>query len=96
MLVALTLATARSRLAALQPVDEAGDHAGDFFEVGFEFGVLGLVDRPAPAGNLNQRDAFLHGTADDGEEELPVGSGKAPVAFSQIGGDGESRAGSLR
>jgi hypothetical protein len=81
-----------SDLAALQALDQAGEHSRRFLETVFENGVHFRSEHASPSGRLQERLALLDGTPRDPEEIAPVCGGEPPVAFGKIRGDGESRA----
>jgi len=47
------------RFPLVQTIDEAADHLGDHLQVASKFGVLGIVDEPAPPGIFEKGDALL-------------------------------------
>jgi hypothetical protein len=60
--------SASSKLAIFETVNQSAQHAGDFLELAFERVVIRQRQKIATPGQLEQRDAFLHGAAGNSEK----------------------------
>lgn len=76
----------------VQAVDQAADHLGDAFEALSESEGRRFLHKPAPAGDLQQRHAFLRRSSGDGEEVSAVGLCETTIPLGQVGGDREGGA----
>ena len=83
--------TRESLVSMVQPVDQSGQHSGDFLQLGFQGFVVVCGDQTSAPGQFQQWDAFLNRTAGDAEEVLAVGFCEATVAFRDVGGDRDRR-----
>ena len=67
-----------------QAVNQPAEHAGDFFELCFEGGVVFRGQQFSAKGKFQERNAFLQRTSRDAEEVFSVGYGEAAVAFGDV------------
>jgi hypothetical protein len=74
----------RRRAALVQAIDEAGEHAGDFFQVGLELLILFSAQELLPRDEFQQRDALLHAATRDAEEVAAIGPRGRPRVTVQI------------
>jgi hypothetical protein len=80
-----------SFFSPIKSVDQAADHLGDDFKTLSERHGRCFLYKPAPAGDFDQRNAFLCRTASDGEEVATVRLGEAAISLGEVGGDRKGR-----
>ena len=82
---------ANSNLAVVEAVDQAGEHAGNLFQLRLELGMQWGRDEAPALRDLQQRHAFLSRTAGDRKEVLSVRLGESAISLGQICGNRQRR-----
>jgi hypothetical protein len=80
-----------SNRSILEPLNEAAQHASDFFELGLEELVVGRRYELASVRQFQERHAFLQRSPCDAEEMLSFPFGESAVSFGDVCGNRQCR-----